>query len=208
MNIGSVSISSYRAPPPSPREDMNSKIDAAVEAGALSEVDATALEAALDNIDTALKSSSTSSGQQPLDPSEMKSRMDSLIDEQVESGTLTEEQASELQMLFAAGPGGAGGPPPPPPASDTSAASADDTLIAALTETSASSAISSSSTASTSDTVTSTTETSEETDKLELLQSFLDSLRAAEADKRGTYGPPPFGQGSSSSTGQVVNQYV
>lgn len=208
MNIGNISMSSFGAPPRSPREDMDGKIDAAVEAGALSEVDATALEAALDNIDTALKSSSsTSSGQKPLDPSEMKSRVDSLIAEQVDNGTLTDEQASELQMFFAAGPGGPGGPPPPPPmdaSSETAAASSEETLVAALTE----SAATSTSSSSTSDSASSTSETSTETDKLALLEAFLDSLRAAEADRRGTYGPQSSGQRSDSSAGQVVNQYI
>lgn len=207
MNLSNVSMSSFGAPPRSPREDMDGRIDAAVAAGALSEVDATAIETALDNIDTALKSSSsTSSGQNPLDPSEMKSRVDSLIDEQVDNGTLTDEQASELQMLFAAGPGRPGGPPPPPMAvsSDATTASSEESLVSALAE----SAATSTSSSSASDSARSTSESSTETDKLALLEAFLDSLRAAEADRRGTYGPQPSGQRSDSSAGQVVNQYI
>ncbi len=78
----------------------------------------------------------------------MKDRIDSLISDQVESGALTSDQASELKNLFASGgqsttasaaaggPSGAGGPPPGPPpdqaSSDgdtsTSGSSASDLL--------------------------------------------------------------------------------
>lgn len=106
-------------PPMNPRNDMDNKISAALESGSISETDATALEGALDSIDSALSSGSssgTSSGR--LDPSGMKDRIDSLIAEQVDAGTLTQEQADELQSLFAQGPSGAGGPPPEMVAAD------------------------------------------------------------------------------------------
>ncbi|WP_298396155.1 hypothetical protein [Sphingobium sp.] len=151
-----TSISSYNMamPPParqSPRTSMDGKINAAVEAGALSEIDGDALETALDSIDSAL-SASTSDGSSRLDPSGMKDRIDSLIDEQVSAGTLTEDQAAQLQSLFVQGPGnmsstdgadsgmnmegmgGVGGPgamrgppPGPPPAGDSS--KDDDSMI-------------------------------------------------------------------------------
>ncbi|SFG05121.1 hypothetical protein SAMN05518801_106137 [Novosphingobium sp. CF614] len=98
-------------PPFNPRTDMDNKISSAVEAGSISETDAAALESALDSIDSTLGSSSTGSADR-LDPSQMKARIDSLISDQVDAGTLTEEQAAQLQDLFAQGPSQAGGPPP------------------------------------------------------------------------------------------------
>ncbi|NWK97208.1 hypothetical protein DM806_16335 [Sphingobium lactosutens] len=101
-----TSITSYTMNmPPSPRMAMDRKIDAAVEAGSLSEVDGDALETALDSIGDALSSSAIDSRSR-LDPSEMKDRIDSLIEDQVSAGTLTEDQAATLQSFFAQGPGG------------------------------------------------------------------------------------------------------
>lgn len=109
----------------SPRAMMDSRISAAVSAGSIDTEDQEALGKALDAIDATLSASRTS-GARPS--GDMKARMDSLIDQQVEAGMLTDEQAEELKELFAAGPaggaqgpggmGGPGGPPPPPP-SDT-----------------------------------------------------------------------------------------
>ncbi|HUD92284.1 hypothetical protein [Sphingobium sp.] len=101
-----TNISNYTmAMPPSPRVSMDRKIDAAVEAGSLSEVDGDTLETALDSIGSAL-TISAGDGSSRLDPSEMKDRIDSLIDDQVSAGTLTEDQAATLQSFFAQGPGG------------------------------------------------------------------------------------------------------
>lgn len=107
---------------------MDSRIDAAVETGAITAADEAALETALDAIDNALVSS-ISDGASRLDPSAMKERIDSLIDDQVAAGTLTEEQAATLQSFFEEGAppalpenmqdmgmqGMDGMPPPPPP---------------------------------------------------------------------------------------------
>ncbi|MCJ2177250.1 hypothetical protein [Novosphingobium album (ex Hu et al. 2023)] len=109
-----------------PRTDMDNKISAALEAGSISETDATALESALDSIDSALGTGSSGTSSSKLDPSEMKDRIDSLISDQVDAGTLTEDQAAELQSLFAQGPSGAGGTPP------EMAASEDGTEIAGI----------------------------------------------------------------------------
>lgn len=132
----------------SPRAMMDKRIDAAVEAGSISATDQAALETALDAIDSSL--SSSSSGTARLDPSAMKDRIDSLISDQVTNGTLTEDQAAELQSFFAQGgpppAGGEGdmsvdgmgdmasvdgmrGPPPPPPPS-----SSDDDSDSSTTE--------------------------------------------------------------------------
>jgi len=136
--------------------------------GALSSTDADALTSALSSIDSSLSSSSSSSTSTTrLDPSSMKDRIDSLISDQVSSGTLTSDQASELKNLFAShgksvtssssdsgsDTDGPQGPPPPgpPPGADASASS------------------SSGSTSSTSD----------------LLSAFMQQLQAAQSNGTG-----------------------
>lgn len=112
--------------------------------GALSSTDADALTSALSSIDSSLSSSSSSSTSTTrLDPSSMKDRIDSLISDQVSSGTLTSDQASELKNLFAShgksvtssssdsgsDTDGPQGPPPPgpPPGADASSSSSGST---------------------------------------------------------------------------------
>lgn len=90
----------------SPRAMMDARIAAATSAGTISETDQTALENALDSIDSSLASGSA--GTKPS--GDIKERIDSLIAQQVETGTLTEEQAEELQSFFAEGPDGGAGP--------------------------------------------------------------------------------------------------
>ncbi|QGP79263.1 hypothetical protein [Sphingobium sp. CAP-1] len=157
-----TSITSYSMtmPPPSPRASMDRRIDAAIESGSLSEVDGAALDSALDSIDSALSAASSATGDSSarLDPSEMKDRIDSLIEDQVAAGTLTEDQAAALQSFFAQGPGGAsatgdasgdgmsvegmggvgpmGGPPPgpPPPASTSTQEDSDSSTTGSTGE--------------------------------------------------------------------------
>jgi hypothetical protein len=157
----------------SPRAKMDQRISAAVSTGAISSTDQAALGTALDAIDSSLAAERTS-GSKPS--GDMKSRIDGLIDQQVESGALTDEQASELQSFFAqgpengthgggpGGPGGAGGPPPSPPAAED--ADSDDTSTL-------------SDTAST---------------KLEALEAFLERLRASQSTATG------YGTASQTST--------
>lgn len=144
------------------------------QSGALSSTDATALTSALGAIDSSLQGdssansgvsgTSSSSGSDRLDPSQMKDRIDGLISDQVSSGALTSDQASELKNLFSshgtsvtsASAGGPDGPPPgpPPAASGTSDSSATS---------------SSSSTSSTND----------------LLTAFMQQLQAAQSSASG-----------------------
>ncbi len=153
--------------------------------GALSSTDADALTSALSSIDSSLSSSSSSSTSTTrLDPSSMKDRIDSLISDQVSSGTLTSDQASELKNLFAShgksvtsssdsgsDTDGPQGPPPPgpPPGADPSASSSS----------------SSSSTSSTSD----------------LLSAFMQQLQAAQSS--GT-GYAASGQSSSAQSSSAL----
>ena len=173
-----TTISNYNMTmPPSPRAMMDRRIDAAVEAGSLTQVDGDALDVALDSIDTALASSASESSAR-LDPSAMKDRIDTLIDSQVSAGTLTDEQASALQSFFAQGGppgasatatgsgadgmsvdamGGSGpmrGPPPGPPPSSATSEEED------------------SSSASTSD-------ASSATEQLDSIIAFLENLRSS-----------------------------
>jgi hypothetical protein len=175
-----TSINSYTMNmPPSPRAMMDRKIGAAVEAGSLSQVDGDALETALDSIGSALSSSASDSSAR-LDPSGMKDRIDSLIDDQVSAGTLTEDQAAALQSFFAQGPGGSTstanssedqgfnidgidgvggpgamrGPPPGPPPSASSEDSDDSSTTSSTAATSA-------------------------TDQLDSIIAFLENLRSS-----------------------------
>jgi len=148
------------------------------QSGALSSTDATALTSALGAIDSSLQGDSSansgvsgtsgSSGSNRLDPSQMKDRIDSLISDQVSSGALTSDQASELKNLFSshgtsvtsASAGGPDGPPPGPPSAGVGAASG--TSDSAATS-------SSSSTSSASD----------------LLTAFMQQLQAAQSSTSG-----------------------
>lgn len=122
------SISSMSGMMQSPRSQMDSRIAAAASAGKISKTDQDALGSALDAIDSSISAERSSGTKSSGD---MKSRIDGLIQEQVDAGTLTADQAEELQGFFAqgpkrggpggpGGPGGAGGPPPPPPSDETS----------------------------------------------------------------------------------------
>jgi hypothetical protein len=108
----------------SPRTMMDQKIQAGVQSGSISQTDETALETALDSIDSATGVGSTSTAATPtnkLDPSKVGDRIDDLIDEQVKAGKLTQDQANTLQTLFAQNP------PPPGGGNGTSADASDDT---------------------------------------------------------------------------------
>lgn len=218
MNFISSNMSNMgMRPMHSPREDMDSRISAAAQSGSISSTDQTALESALDNIDSSLASSQSSGSR--LEPSEMKNRIDSLIKDQVDNGTLTEEQASTLQSFFAkgpdgkggssesgtgsvegaGGPGGAGGPrggggpqgmrgpPPPPPSGDAKG---------------------SDSSSSDSNNSSSSTSSSEDVDdKLETLISFLQNLRDnLSSSSNSTYSQSGTSSSKSDTSGLVLDQ--
>ncbi|BCM83297.1 hypothetical protein mvi_17580 [Methylobacterium indicum] len=136
--------------PTSPRGPDNDRMAEAisndVSSGALGSADATALTSALGAIRSSLSSDRTSStanadGTNPTgsrrDPASMRSRIDSLIADQVSSGALTSDQASELKTLFAshgrsttastaAGRAPDGPPPGPPPGGPGAGGPSDD----------------------------------------------------------------------------------
>jgi hypothetical protein len=161
----------------SPFSNLTDEISSAVQAGVLSQTDATALDSALGSISSALSSSSSDGSTAPGD---IKSKVDSLISDQVSSGNLTQDQAKELEAFFAAGPGGAGAPPPPGGQAGTT------TTTTAATSTD-------SGTSSTS----STSDTSGSDDQYQALLTFLKNLKANAAQETGSYS---IGQSSSTST--------
>lgn len=185
-----------------PRQDMDDKIATAVGNGSISDTDASVLESALDSIDESLDAGTSGSR---LDPSQMKERIDSLISDQVESGDLTQEQASALQSLFAQGPsqgapsgsgesgeGGPGGPRgaggPPPGASSTQEAEETDETDSTDTEES------------------DEAEESEEADTaLAALQAFLENLQAQQAEGV-TYTASAVSSAGAAASGLIVDQ--
>lgn len=153
-------FSAQRPPPPSGRNPVARAIGNEVSSGSLSAADGTALTSALKSIDASLFGGATTATGSParpggassggsetrLDPSAVKDRVDSLIDDQVTSGSLTSAQADTLKQIFAqnapenlkggsgeadAGKvGGIGGhghrPHGPPPTDQAAASSATD----------------------------------------------------------------------------------
>jgi len=195
-SIGSATASQQSF---SPLKMLQTELASEVKAGTVSSADQSALSTALDDIDKAMQSSKPSAGSRPS-PDEMKSKIDSLISDEVSSGKLTSDQADELKGVFAkafqggpGGPGGAGGPPPGGGAGgaggsksskDTDPADTNgDGTVSAVEQAAynAKSTTSSDSTSSTSST------SSSDSDVTKLLQSFLDSLKQSQS-KTSTYG--------------------
>ncbi|NYT41182.1 hypothetical protein HZY97_10470 [Sphingomonas sp. R-74633] len=197
-----TSISSMM-PRPDPRAQMDARISAAASAGSISSDDQDALSSALDTIDSSLASGDTRGGK----PGDMKDKIDGLIDKQVESGALTDDQAAELKSFFAQGPDAAGkqdgdtsgsdaaqpvqgsqgphrahgGHHAPPPANDADSTT-DDT---ADTDTQISAAA---------------------TRQLDAMTAFLEKLRSAAASNSATYGSNAgTTSNGSSATGLVIN---
>lgn len=128
--ISSASSQGYGV---SPLDRLKQELAAEISSGSVSASDSDALSSALDSIDSSLQQSRPSAGSTPPSPGDLQDKVSSLIDQQVTSGALTSDQASELKQVFAntftgQGPGGAGGPPPgpPPSATDSDSDSASD----------------------------------------------------------------------------------
>ncbi|MBD8876290.1 hypothetical protein [Roseibium polysiphoniae] len=124
MSIGS-------APPP-PQQTMQSQLTAQVEAGEITSEDSDAMLAALEAIhdDMAPEGGPSST---PPSKEEMQEKMEGLLSDQVDAGTLTQEQADELSAMFESGE--MGPPPPPPPGGEASGSdSSSEDLVALLLE--------------------------------------------------------------------------
>lgn len=109
----------------SPLDRLQNELASEVSSGQISSSDKDALSAALNTIDSELKGQASSNGGKPPSPDQMQSKIDDLIQSQVDSGALTSTQANELKQVFSnamsqGGPGGAGGPPPSDGNSQTS----------------------------------------------------------------------------------------
>ncbi|WP_407155101.1 hypothetical protein [Bradyrhizobium sp. STM 3557] len=166
----------------SPLDMLKQELAREVSAGNVASSDQSALSSALDDIDSALKSSAgSSSPSASAAPQDMKSKIDDLIQSEVSSGKLTSDQATELKSVFAnAFSGhapGAGGPPPS--ASGTDDASSDD-----------------SSTSSSSSTATDTTE---------LLRELLAALQKSITQSASSYGANGTTSSSATGTSLVLN---
>lgn len=159
----------------SPKQHLVDMIASQVSTGQISSTDQTALDSAVDDIDSSLSSGGSSSGTR-LDPSDMKSRIDDLIAGEVSKGTLTSDQADTLKQVFSQdghggphGPGGAGGPPPGPP---PSAGGASD--LSSLVGTS-----------STDDDSNATSSNGSGSNATDLLASFIEQLQASRGQSSG-----------------------
>ena len=106
----------------SPQDLLQNELQSEVSSGAISASDQSALSSALDNIDSTLRGQRPEAGSTPPSPSDMKSKINDLIANEVQNGKLTSDQADELKNVFAkafshrgdgaggpGGPGGAGG---------------------------------------------------------------------------------------------------
>ncbi|MGJ5043902.1 MULTISPECIES: hypothetical protein [unclassified Bradyrhizobium] len=183
-SISASSMSGY-----SPLDLLKQELTKEVSAGKVSSADQTALSSALDDIDSALQSgssSSSSSSSAPPSPKEMQSKIDDLIQSEVDSGKLTSDQATELKNVFAnafsggpGGAGGAGGPPPAPPSDDSS------------TDTTSSTSSSSSSSSS--------------SQVEELLKKLLEALQSSNNSKTSSYSASGTSSSSSTSKSLVVD---
>ncbi len=125
----SVTDTRLHHPMMSPRESLQKELDSEISSGTIQESDRSALEDAFDAIDQAMQANRPTEGSgRPSSPQDMQQKLADLVDEQVDAGTLTSDQADELKQLFASaapqgGPGGPGGGPggPPPPESEEAA---------------------------------------------------------------------------------------
>ena len=107
-SISATSSSNYLTP----QQLLQAELQQEVNSGAISSSDQSALSSALNDISSALQDGSTdgSTASGNTSPGDVKSKIDSLIANEVSGGKLTQQQATELQGLFqnAFGGGGSG----------------------------------------------------------------------------------------------------
>jgi hypothetical protein len=131
----------------SPLQKLQDQLQADVNSGAISPSDQSALSSALTDINASLQNGSAGASASGTNssPGDLKSKIDGLISNEVSSGKLTSDQATELQGVFkaafansagdAGGAGGAhhghhgghGGPPPTDSSSATDSTSSTGT---------------------------------------------------------------------------------
>jgi hypothetical protein len=110
-----TSISAATSSTLSPLQRLQDQLQAEVNAGAISSSDQSALSSALTDINASLQNGAAGdqAGGTNSPPGDLKSKINDLISNEVSSGKLTSDQASELQGVFKAafadGGGAAGG---------------------------------------------------------------------------------------------------
>jgi hypothetical protein len=99
-SISPTSSSSYL----SPLQKLQDQLQAEVNSGAISSSDQSALSSALTDINSSLQNGSASDPASGTNssPGDLKSKIDGLIANEVSSGKLTSDQATELQGVFKA----------------------------------------------------------------------------------------------------------
>ena len=81
----------------SPADRIQQMLQSAVTSGTVKSADQSALSSAITDIDASLQSGASTS----LKPGDMKTKVDSLVDQEVTDGMLTSDQADELKQVFA-----------------------------------------------------------------------------------------------------------
>jgi hypothetical protein len=99
-SISATSSNSYQ----SPLQKLQDQLQAEVNSGTISSTDQNALSSALTDITSSLQSNSAtdSSSGANASPGDLKSKIQGLISNEVSSGKLTTDQATELQNVFKA----------------------------------------------------------------------------------------------------------
>ena len=183
--ISAVSASTHQ----SPLQRLEQELQSEVSAGTISSSDQSALSSALTDNDTALRqsrASDQSSGTRPS-PDEMQSKIDDLISNEVSSGKLTSDQATELKGVFKAafadGPGRAGGSPQGLPPSDGSSPD------------------------SSSSSTNSSSSTSSDSTSAQILQQFLQTLQQSlsSTSSYGSSGNPSSATGDSQISALLID---
>jgi hypothetical protein len=97
-SISALSSTNYQ----SPLQKLQDELQSEVSSGAINSSDQGALSSALNDIDSSLQSgqADASSGTAGASPGDLKSKIDTLIANEVSSGKLTSDQATELQGVF------------------------------------------------------------------------------------------------------------
>lgn len=179
----------------SPLQRLQDQLQSEVSSGTISASDQSALSSALNDIDSSPQSDGTSDQSSGSGPDGIKSKIDDLIQQEVSSGKLTDQQATELQGVFKSafshGPGGAGGPPP---AGGTDSSSSGNSVVDLLQQflQALKSSLTDSTSTGTTDTddttsanassTTGTNSSSTGDSTTDLLEKFLESLKASLAD--------------------------
>lgn len=177
----------------SPLQRLQDELQSEVSSGTISASDQSALSSALDDIDSSLQPDGTSDQSGGSGPDGIKSKIDDLIQQEVSSGKLTDQQATELQNIFKSafshGPGGADGPPP---AGGTDSSSSGNSVVdllqqflqalkSTLTDSTSPNTTDSGDTTSANASSSASTNSSS-TAATDLLEKFLGSLKASLAD--------------------------